>query len=413
MARSLLAKVLGLGDEPSSSSKKSAPTKNKVIPSKWEPAKAPAKKDSPVVKAIKQSPAGSKGESSPRSKVNPAAGYKPSPSRQSAIDRGDKTGEGINPFTIGQESKNIFGQALFATAGKDGAKEDFEETVKRTTPRTGAKATAEKKAQQKEASEAFLRKVDARALGSVTGTKELTWEEYSALSPAKRAAIDANSAIVEAVETDKANEGKSGTGAPEDYDSTVKELFGKGGGSDTFAPETLALIQKLGLGNNKTGDLDNYLNLTALVTDKDLDTLDTPGAASPRAENARLFSTAAQSTLAKTLAQGQSLLESARGGNSWMLAPTDNQGGTVGDTLSQLFDYYASKDNSATITNEDMEADLEGTTAELGIDRNAISRYFQDRITALEYDTAAPRTGGFGDYVDPAEFRTRFLQGGQ
>ena len=108
-------------------------------------------------------------------------------------------------------------------------------------------------------------------------TKELSQEAYAALAPRQRAAIDANTALAQAIMADKAEydaNAKLAT-SDKDYVSGVKALFGEERGSENYAPRTLAVLQSL----QNTGtanvvgksDLDDYLTGRRLLREDDLD----------------------------------------------------------------------------------------------------------------------------------------------
>ena len=122
------------------------------------------------------------------------------------------------------------------------------------------------------------RKLREQALGEKHGAvKRMTWDEYNALTDRQRAAIDYNSTLVQAVRKDlKMNR----TGGYDDvdpeqrdtYDRAVKKTFGRERGSDTYAPETMALLDDLKL-EDKSADLDDFLGLKAAITEADLSQL--------------------------------------------------------------------------------------------------------------------------------------------
>lgn len=149
-------------------------------------------------------------------------------------------------------------------------------------------------------------------------TQEMTWDDYNALPPRQRAAVQANTAIAQAVAADKAALEK-GTLAErdEEYERLVNSLFGPGGDSETYAPRTLAVLEKLGMTNQTSSSLDQYLNLSGLLTDEDIAGLTDANIAaadslSARGSNAVAFSQYATEALGETLSRGQDLLTAAR-----------------------------------------------------------------------------------------------------
>lgn len=114
----------------------------------------------------------------------------------------------------------------------------------------------------------------------------MTTDEYLALSPKQRAAIDFNTALVTAVRQDRRNqeqygrtldkgivavsgEGVAGEEQRKQYEADIESMFGKGRDSDMYAPATVALLKDIGY-ENANADLDDFLNLKVAITDKDL-----------------------------------------------------------------------------------------------------------------------------------------------
>jgi hypothetical protein len=88
----------------------------------------------------------------------------------------------------------------------------------------------------------------------------LTWEAYDALSSDQKAAVDYNTLLVQARESDLGKSVYLNEADRAAYDETVTKLFGEGRGSDALAPATVDLLSKLDM--NLVGqDLDEYLSL--------------------------------------------------------------------------------------------------------------------------------------------------------
>lgn len=129
-----------------------------------------------------------------------------------------------------------------------------------------------------------------RPEGAKTKTHRMTWEQYNALSPLQRSAVDYNGMLVQAVRKDMRMNRKGRYDNVTDeqraaYDKNVESMFGEDMGSDKYAPETMAVLQQLGIknreeqnldtgGDNAGGyrgaDLDDYLDLRTVITTKDL-----------------------------------------------------------------------------------------------------------------------------------------------
>lgn len=265
-------------------------------------------------------------------------------------------------------------------------------------------------------------------------TKEMSVEEYLNLAPRQRAAVDANTALVQASQQDNASWAKmqaSGAAAwDEDYTNKVKEKFGENGGSDTYAPRTMAVLNDLGL-DLQGKDLDQYLNYSALVTADDLKGL-TPAATAtptddPRLQNAVAFSEAASTRLSETLAMGQNLLDSIKS------APTGEEG-TAASTpqpagfsqsprdaeLQQTFDILSQARSQQDLTPETMAKVYAELESKHGVTPNEVAQYFETRLQAKEYEGAAtgqpvtlqPANTSL-PYLTPEDFRAKFLKRGE
>ena len=121
-------------------------------------------------------------------------------------------------------------------------------------------------------------KVGQPAEGQPVGkVKPMTWEEYEALSPRARAAVDFNTMLVSAVNKDKASQKQYETSANKQeraqYEVGVQEMFGDERGSDLYAPETMAVLQQIKF-KDPQADLDDFLGLQAAITEDDLKTID-------------------------------------------------------------------------------------------------------------------------------------------
>lgn len=98
---------------------------------------------------------------------------------------------------------------------------------------------------------------------TVARAAPMTQEAYDKLSPAQKRAVDFNTMLVEAVQADL-----NRTGDYEDrstYDAMVEDIFGEGGGSETIAPRTVALLDQIGF-KAKGQDLDAFLSLDRGIT---------------------------------------------------------------------------------------------------------------------------------------------------
>lgn len=97
-----------------------------------------------------------------------------------------------------------------------------------------------------------------------TESAALTWDAYNALSNEQKAAIDFNTLLVDAREKDLSKSFYMPAEQQAEYDSTVERLFGKTGGSETVAPNTVRLLADLNM--DLVGqDLDEYLSLERAI----------------------------------------------------------------------------------------------------------------------------------------------------
>jgi hypothetical protein len=291
---------------------------------------------------------------------------------------------------------------------------------------------------QKEAKKQVETKKAAEAQNEFFGGKgqyapeQMSVDAYLQLSPQQRAAVDANTALIQAAEEDKASWAKQQVaGKPiedQDYLGKVKGKFGDAGGSNTYAPRTLAVLDDLGL-DLQGKDLDQYLNYSALVTADDLNTLK-PGAAasSPRQQNAVAFAEKASARLSETLASGQTLLDSIRANSDTGRqlfgepASTDRVGFTNGERdadLKQAFDILSQTRSQQDLTPETVGGLYTELQEKHGVTPNEVAQYFETRLQANEYLNAAEDSsvtlGGPTsslEYLSPADFRSKYLTRG-
>ena len=181
--------------------------------------------------------------------------------------------------------------------------------------------------------------------------KQLSWEEYDALSPKQRAAVDFNGALYNATNADKQAQlkGADDPNVRGSYDKALEKTFGsRDRGSDTYAPNTLALLSTLGL-NDKGGDLDEWLNMGGAATAGDLESVEVGmNVLTPEAQNALplgqrtafQLSNLTSNRLNDVLAKGQNLLSaSAQQATAW--------GAVNADQLSSASSAFTSGDQKA------------------------------------------------------------------
>lgn len=256
---------------------------------------------------------------------------------------------------------------------------------------------------------------------------EMSVEEYLNLAPRQRAAVDANTALVQAAKQDTASTTAGKPVDDKDYYSKVKGSFGDKGGSDIYAPRTMAVLENLGL-DLQGKDLDQYLNFSALVTADDLAALN-PGvtASNPRQQNAVAFAQAASTRLSETLASGQTLLDSLRtGSDTGRQLFGEPTGSPVGFTASErdkdlqdAFNVFAQTRAQVDLTPEKVGGIYAELQEKHGVTPNEVAQYFDTRLQENEYRNATGGTpvslgdpGTSHEYLSPQEFRSKFLTRG-
>jgi hypothetical protein len=102
-------------------------------------------------------------------------------------------------------------------------------------------------------------------------THRLSREDFARLSPEEQSAVRFNTLLVQAREKDLNHRGDYTPDNVQkaEYEKTVRQMFGKHGGSETFAPETVAVLKRIDF-EQVGDDLDDYLGLKTAVTQDDL-----------------------------------------------------------------------------------------------------------------------------------------------
>lgn len=207
---------------------------------------------------------------------------------------------------------------------------DFNAQTREPNPySTRAEAMKEFTSDQQEKSVEKTYSAGIKGGGRRRDVYEMTPEAYAKLTGTQRAAVDFNTMLAEAVRRDLqsgvAYGAERDVQLQENYDAQVEAMFGKDGGSDTFAPQTLALLRQIDFSDQRA-DLDQFLKMQAAVTDKDLKGLtmaEVPGlmdqvqSTQPPAQAYRsdYVGTIAQATEAKldeVMQQSDQLLQTAR-----------------------------------------------------------------------------------------------------
>ncbi|QJD51782.1 hypothetical protein SEA_ASHTON_43 [Microbacterium phage Ashton] len=142
--------------------------------------------------------------------------------------------------------------------------------------------------------------------------RELSPEEWAALSPEQQQSVSATYALFKASQEDQASELPNDAAA--DYNDVVTATFGAKGNSDTYAPATVALLQELGY-KNESADLDQFIDRSALPSYEDILGTSTGTGAAERQSVAQGLASSAlfdNQTITDSLAQGQDLMDALR-----------------------------------------------------------------------------------------------------
>jgi hypothetical protein len=117
----------------------------------------------------------------------------------------------------------------------------------------------------------YMESLGSQSLGGTS--RQISPEEWATYSPEKQQGIIANYALYQAVQADRALEQNVADVDEEEsagYLDLVESIFGTEGGSDTYAPNTIRVLEQLGYEDTTVGDLDLFLNGGAISTSADL-----------------------------------------------------------------------------------------------------------------------------------------------
>lgn len=101
------------------------------------------------------------------------------------------------------------------------------------------------------------------------GIETMTTEEYNALTPKQKAAIDLNTLLVNAVREDRGVEAKGENPGGESYDAQVAEVFGEDAKNTRYAPNTVQLLDDANI-EIDDAKLNDFLKLKVAITAEDL-----------------------------------------------------------------------------------------------------------------------------------------------
>ena len=199
------------------------------------------------------------------------------------------------------------------------------------------KQTPEEKKKRIEASNKRFYAEQARNRRGTGDYREMTLEDYEALSPTDRAAVDANSLLMEAVEKDKGfiseldknNDGRVTSAeakAKGTYGTNYQALFGIGGDDVTYAPNTVAALRLLEQGGFTVDDkdtIDNFLSGGRYVTARDMDIGRTTTESEEKPSAAKI--TGSMETLSMALEEGMAVINGQQGASINLRRTTPEQ----------------------------------------------------------------------------------------
>jgi hypothetical protein len=107
--------------------------------------------------------------------------------------------------------------------------------------------------------------------------KKISWAKYNNMTPLQRAAVDYNTMLMQAAKRDNRNRGEDLDTESEQYQTyanAYEDMFGGSADAAKHSPETVALLRQIGYKSDGATELDDFLNLDAAVTAKDMRRLD-------------------------------------------------------------------------------------------------------------------------------------------
>lgn len=272
-------------------------------------------------------------------------------------------------------------------------------------------------------------------------SKELTGQEYGALSTRQKAAVDFNTQLVAAAAADKKLGQKDSEVENKGYDDALRQMFGERGESDTYAPNTVALLKQIDF-EDSAADLDQFLGLQASVTESDLGSLTDRGDRlrqgvpgqyrSARATTANNITNGTLSAMSQVLAKGQTLLQAAApaaasfgaaGGSGSVqealagegtAATAPGFGSSEADWAVQTFFEDLSKKNpEQPITQDAINSAFTVLQGQYGVTPDDFAKYADTRLKATEYARVLDTDARIGsdtsvNYKTPDQFRTEF-----
>ena len=286
-------------------------------------------------------------------------------------------------------------------------------------PRSGIPYEAQK--QQIEENSAPKKKPEAFGLPQIRqrNVRELTQDEWNALSPEQQKGVLANFALYQAAQADLALGAKTSEEGDGDYRRRELAVTGEGRTSDTYAPNTVRVLEDLGIKNDKL-DIDDVLSGRAITGYDEISGIskrdENRSILFDQLSNSQVFQTP---EVQSTIAAGRSLLDALSASNtvsdetktfasslrtqnmaSNSLSEDQRQGlDRVLELMSRRAIWDAAQTDSS--VGADLQSEIDTATASL--DPNVVSRYFKE-----SYDTYG--FGGDNNYMSYDEFARNWLQ---
>lgn len=250
--------------------------------------------------------------------------------------------------------------------------------------------------------------------GEVT-VRELTTDEWNALTPDQQQGVLSSWALYQASLEDQAL-AETAPEREEGYDEAVNAIFSEQGGSDTYAPNTVRVLGELGY-QNQSADLDNFIDQSALPTYEDIlgQSLDNGSSARKDVYSALAGSTAFDNeTITSALDRGQNLLDAIRVSGAVsddfkMFSGVQSDYGDLTEedfgNLNTLLNNLSNREVFARISsdpelNQRLTDSINEANELYGSD--IVSRYFMDSVKTFDNLT---------DYMSPEEFSQNWLEG--
>lgn len=269
--------------------------------------------------------------------------------------------------------------------------------------------------------------------------RKMTPEQYDALDPRQQQAIDFNTRLVRAVRRDlrlqDSPDYNHATDKQRDkYDDTVEDIFAEGRGSDTYAPETVALLKQIGF-SDPQADLDDFLSLDAAIRPKDVKQMGGPAPTlrdamrpnpedqvdSPAQDRLNLSRQLAAHTarLDATLAKGQAVLQTMNATSTQARNPAVVELGgkastvrtTTGFGAGTTDDYYRKAFELLADQKADPKQVLASINTDLG-DLEGFSAYVSTRLANAEKYSIPLGGAPTVKYRTPEQIRSELGLGG-